>query len=193
MLGSMARARYDPEALSMPPIPVPDDVSTIVDIGTGERLSFGDIVADRVTQGVGSWRFIGIYFVLLLAWMGVNTVAWVRHWDPYPFIFLNLVLSFQGAFAAPIILMSQNRQEERDRLEEQHDHAINLRAEREVAAIQARLEALGTTSLESVTALRDEQVHIISKLDALLAMMENDRAPVAARIATDSDVTATLR
>ena len=193
MLGSMARARYDPEALSMPPIPVPDDVSTIVDIGTGERLSFGEIVADRVTQGGGSWRFIGIYFVLLLAWMGVNTVAWARHWDPYPFIFLNLVLSFQGAFAAPIILMSQNRQEERDRLEEQHDHAINLRAEREVAAIQARLEALGTTSLESVTALRDEQVHIISKLDALLAMMENDRAPVAARIATDSDVAATLR
>src|SRR3954470_18668465 len=81
-----------------------------VDVDAGERLSFGDIVSDRVTKAIGSWRFILTYFALLSLWMVVNTIAWVRHWDPYPFIFLNLVLSFQGAFAAPVILMSQNRQ-----------------------------------------------------------------------------------
>ena len=108
------------------------DAARYLELTSGQTLTLGEIVSDRVTKEIGSWRFIGIYFVLLLLWMIVNTVAWIQHWDPYPFIFLNLVLSFQGAFAAPILLMSQNRQEARDRLEEQYDHAINLRAEREI-------------------------------------------------------------
>jgi len=164
-----------------------DDTPTIIDAETGERLSFGDVVADRVTREIGSWRFIGIYFVLLLAWMAVNTVAWARHWDPYPFIFLNLVLSFQGAFAAPIILMSQNRQEARDRLEEQRDHEINLRAEREVAVLQERLETLGEGSLEAITALREEQKAIVAKLDVLLATTERESIPDPERNSTDFD------
>jgi uncharacterized membrane protein len=110
-----------------------------IEVNSGQPLTLGEIVSDRLTKEIGSWRFIGMYFVLLILWMIANTIAWVHHWDPYPFIFLNLVLSFQGAFAAPIILMSQNRQEARDRLEEQYDHAINLRAEREIAAVQARM------------------------------------------------------
>lgn len=139
-----------------------------------ERLTRGDKVADHVTRHIGSWRFILVYFALLMVWMGVNTVAWIRHWDPYPFIFLNLILSFQGAFAAPIILMSQNRQEERDRLAERYDHAINLRAEREVAALQTRMEELGRASLAEVTALRTEQAALRSRLEALLAVLEGN-------------------
>jgi uncharacterized membrane protein len=152
-----------------------DGSPAIVDVETEERLSLGDIVADRVTRELGSWRFIAVYFALLLLWLVVNTVAWMRHWDPYPFIFLNLVLSFQGAFAAPIILMSQNRQEDRDRLAEQYDHAVNLRAEREVAAIQARIEELGRASLAEVSSLRAEQAALHAKLDAILATLEGKR------------------
>lgn len=133
--------------------------------------SLGDTVADRVTREIGSWRFISIYFALLLVWMGVNTLAWIRHWDPYPFIFLNLILSFQGAFAAPIILMSQNRQEARDRLAEQVDHAINLRAEREVAALQSLIEDLERASLGEFTALRAEQAEMRERIDAILTTL----------------------
>lgn len=169
MTAASVGAYGDPDAGPSLVIPADRETPVIIDSETGERLSFGDVVADRLTREIGSWRFIGIYLVLLLVWMGVNTLAWVRHWDPYPFIFLNLVLSFQGAFAAPVILMSQNRQEERDRLEEQRDHAINLQAEREVADIQARLEDLGRASLEAITALRQEQAATNEKLDAILA------------------------
>lgn len=136
-----------------------------------ERLTRGDKVADRVTRHIGSWRFILVYFALLMLWMGVNTVAWIRHWDPYPFIFLNLILSFQGAFAAPIILMSQNRQEARDRLAEQVDHAINQRAEREVAAVQSLIEELERASLAEFTALRAEQAAMRERLDAILTTL----------------------
>lgn len=162
-----------------------EEVPAIINAETGERLSFGDIVADRVTREIGSWRFIGVYLVVLLIWMGINTIAWVRHWDPYPFIFLNLVLSFQGAFAAPIILMSQNRQEERDRLESNRDHAINMRAEQEVADLQVRLELLGQASLEVITALREEQAAIAEKLDALLLAMAEGNASGSERHAPD--------
>ena len=165
-----------------------DGESTIVDVESGERLTLGDVVADRLTKEIGSWRFILVYFLLLALWMALNTVAWLHHWDPYPFIFLNLVLSFQGAFAAPIILMSQNRQEERDRIEEQYDHAVNLQAEHEVAAIQVRIEELGWSSLAEIAALRDEQRVLRDQLEALLMRLEagesachDDHARVASR------------
>jgi uncharacterized membrane protein len=143
-----------------------------VDVEWGERLSFGDIVADRVTREIGSWRFIVAYLGFLVVWVTINTVAWLSHWDPYPFIFLNLVLSFQGAFAAPIILMSQNRQEERDRLNEHYDHAVNRKAEREVAAMQAQIDELGRSALAELGTLRDEQRALHARIDALLARWE---------------------
>jgi uncharacterized membrane protein len=148
---------------------------------TSERQTFGDALADRVTREIGSWRFIVVYFVLLGVWMAVNTVAWARHWDPYPFIFLNLVLSFQGAFAAPIILMSQNRQDERDRIAEHYDHAVNQLAEQEVALIRARIEEIGQTSLSALAALREEQRALHQRLDAVLARDERDPRTVTSR------------
>jgi uncharacterized membrane protein len=154
-------------------IRVTDGDPVIVDADSGERLSFGDIVADRVTRAIGSWRFILIYFVLLWLWMAINTVAWLSHWDPYPFIFLNLLLSFQGAFAAPIILMSQNRQEDRDRQEEQSDHLINLRAEHEVTAVQTRMEELNQAYLASLAALQDELRAFHARLETALVRLEN--------------------
>lgn len=144
-----------------------------------ERLRFGDIVADRVTREIGSWRFILVYFALLLLWVGLNTVAWWRQWDPYPFIFLNLVLSFQGAFAAPIILMSQNRQEAKDRRAEQVDHAVNLKAEQEVALLQASIADLGQESRVHFTHLCAGQLRLAERLVAIETKLErNERASV---------------
>lgn len=91
----------------------------------------GERVADVATAMVGSWMFLIVQFVLLVLWMVINVVAWWSHWDPYPFILLNLVLSFQAAFATPIILMSQNRQARLSERRNELDLQINLLAEQE--------------------------------------------------------------
>jgi len=107
-----------------------------------ERMaSFGDRIADSVAAGMGSWPFIISQSTLLACWLLLNVAAWIRHWDPYPFILLNLALSFQAAYSAPIIMMSQNRQSEKDRLQAQEDYQCNLKAEEEVKLVLAHLEA----------------------------------------------------
>ena len=105
-----------------------------------ERLAVGDRVADRFAATVGSWRFIITQSVILIVWIILNVVAWLHHWDPYPFILLNLTLSFQAAYAAPIIMMSQNRQGTKDRLRAEADYEVNLKAEDEVKLILQHLE-----------------------------------------------------
>src|SRR5271155_5068022 len=89
------------------------------------QLTFGQKIAHDVAATMGSWRFIIIQSLLLFVWIVVNITAYMRHWDPYPFILLNLALSFQAAYAAPIIMMSQNRQADKDRLMVEHDYQIN--------------------------------------------------------------------
>ena len=118
--------------------PVPRDTETTAE----EHVTVGQRLADRVTNRIGSWPFIIVQSVILLIWIVVNTIAWRQHWDPYPFILLNLVLSFQAAYAAPIIMMSQNRQSAKDREKAEADYAVNTRAERDVAAVHARLDEL---------------------------------------------------
>jgi len=106
------------------------------ELGTGER------VADRVAEVVGSWRFIIIQSVMLVIWMGVNVIGFINAWDPYPFILLNLVLSFQAAYTAPIIMMSQNRQASIDRSAAQHDYDVNLKAELEIELLHQKIDLL---------------------------------------------------
>ncbi len=103
-------------------------------------LTFGERVADGFAAMMGSWTFIIIQSFVLALWVMVNAIAWFRHWDPYPFILLNLALSFQAAYAAPIIMMSQNRQAAKDRLAAENDYFINVKAEEEVKAIMSHLE-----------------------------------------------------
>jgi uncharacterized membrane protein len=105
-----------------------------------ERLTLGDRVADRVASVIGSWRFIIVMSFVLTAWIASNVLGWVQQWDPYPFILLNLALSFQAAYAAPVIMMSQNRQEVKDRLRADQDYETNLKAELKVEEIQKKLE-----------------------------------------------------
>ncbi len=118
------------------------DHAAVLDINREHErsLSVGDRIADRVAEIIGSWPFIIFQSTVLAGWIVLNVVAYSRHWDPYPFILLNLALSFQAAYAAPIIMMSQNRQADKDRLMAQHDYDINLKAEQEVKAIMHHLE-----------------------------------------------------
>src|SRR5262249_2353186 len=96
-----------------------------------EGRNFGEQMADRFARVVGSWTFIIVQSVILVLWMAVNVVGWAYHWDPYPFILLNLALSFQAAYATPIIMMSQNRHAKLDERRNQLDLQINLLAEQE--------------------------------------------------------------
>ena len=107
-----------------------------------ERLTLGDRVADRVASGMGSWRFIITMSVVLAAWITLNVVGWIEQWDPYPFILLNLALSFQAAYAAPVIMMSQNCQEAKDRLRSEHDYETDCKAELVVMDIHKKVEEI---------------------------------------------------
>lgn len=107
-----------------------------------EGLSFAQRSADLVARVVGSWTFIIVQSLLFVLWIVLNALAWVNHWDPYPFILLNLALSFQAAFTAPIIMMSQNRQAEVDREEAHHDFEINRKAELEIEALHEKIDLL---------------------------------------------------
>lgn len=113
-----------------------------VPLHTGPTLSRGQRIADAVASTMGSWKFIIIQSTLLLAWVTLNVTAWQKHWDPYPFILLNLALSFQAAYAAPFIMMSQNRQQEVDRTSAENDHQVNLKAELEIELVHKKLNEL---------------------------------------------------
>lgn len=106
-----------------------------------EQSTRGQRAADGIANMVGSWRFIIIQSVLLTIWIIVNVTAFMAHWDPYPFILMNLLLSTQAAYTAPMIMMSQNRQAARDRLEAHNDYEINQKAEEEIRAMLDHLTA----------------------------------------------------
>ena len=124
--------------------PVVKNINEILE----EQLTFGQRAANAVARTVGSWRFIIIQSILLTIWVILNVTAWIKHWDPYPFILMNLVLSLQAAYTAPVIMMSQNRQTERDRLEAHNDYEINIKAEQEILAILEHLDAQNAALLQ---------------------------------------------
>ena len=114
------------------------------------KLTFGQKMADRITKVVGSWEFIIVQSVILVIWIILNISAWIYHWDPYPFILLNLALSFQAAFTAPIILMSENREADRERRKNELDLATDKKAEREIAQIQLHLSKLEREKIDKI-------------------------------------------
>ena len=124
----------EPFAHKHPPV---QSVNEIVE----EHLTIGNRAADRVAKVVGSWRFIITQSLLLAVWAALNVTAWAQHWDPYPFILMNLLLSLQAAYTAPVIMMSQNRQDARDRIEGHNDYELNQKAEQEIRAILDHLSA----------------------------------------------------
>ena len=126
---------------------------------TEPKLSFGARVADGVAAMMGSWPFIIVQSCILISWMVLNIVGWINHWDPYPFILLNLALSFQAAYAAPFIMMSQNRQAEMDRLDARHDYEVNIKAELEIELLHQKIDMLREKEVQ-------ELINIIKCLQA---------------------------
>ena len=159
-----------------------------------ETMTAGQRIADRVAVTVGSWPFIIIQSILLCIWMGFNVYlaimehthpGFLKAWDPYPFILLNLVLSFQAAYTGPVVLMSQNRQNEKDRLGAQNDYEINKKAEEEIEVILKHLVhqdqlILGTTRRIEALQQAPDPEGLAAKLDLLLQRMAAQDAAIAA-------------
>jgi uncharacterized membrane protein len=116
-----------------------------------DQLSMGQKIADGVAATMGSWNFIIVQSALLFLWVVLNLTAWIEHWDPYPFILLNLALSFQAAYAAPIIMMSQNRQADIDRKAAESDYRINIKAELEIESLHQKLDQIREMEIVRLT------------------------------------------
>lgn len=114
--------------------------------------NLGQRVADRVAATVGSWAFISLQSVLIATWIGWNLLQGQQAWDPYPFILLNLVLSFQAAYTAPAIMMSQNRQAEIDRLHANNDYEVNIKAELEIEWLHEKIDLLREQEIRDLSA-----------------------------------------
>ena len=121
-----------------------------------ETLTGGQRVADAVAKGMGSWTFIIGQSIFVIIWMALNVVGFIRHWDVYPFILLNLIFSTQAAYAAPIIMMAQNRQGERDRMQAQEDYRCNIEAKKEIEALQIQLTLIETEKLDKIIKMLQE-------------------------------------
>ena len=118
-----------------------------------ESRSFGQKLADRVAGGMGSWTFIIWQSVIVVIWMALNLAGIIYHWDPYPFILLNLLFSTQAAYAAPIIMMAQNRQNDKDRIQAQKDYQTNIEAKMEIEELQKRLNTIEVEKLDKIMQL----------------------------------------
>lgn len=130
-----------------------------------KAFTLGERMADRLTDFGGSWAFIAIFGDVLLGWIVLNSAVLVtRPFDPYPFIFLNLILSCLAAIQAPVIMMSQNRQEAKDRLRSQHDYQINLKAELEIRHLHEKLDHLLSRQWEPLVTIQQVQLDVPSEL-----------------------------
>jgi uncharacterized membrane protein len=127
-------------------------------------LTFGQRVADRVAASMGSWPFIIIQSLILMVWIALNVTAYVAKWDPYPFILLNLALSFQAAYAAPFIMMSQNRQQEIDRQAAKNDYDVNIKAELEIELVHQKIDQLRQEEVVTLTQAVRELTALVTKL-----------------------------
>src|SRR5258708_29029689 len=130
-----------------------------------EKMTTGQRIADGLATVMGSWAFIIIQSIILTFWITLNVLAYINHWDPYPFILLNLALSFQAAYAAPIIMMSQNRQAAKDRLMAEQDYVVNIKAEEEVKSIMAHLEQQDEVMIDILRRIESQHHVIMNKLE----------------------------
>ena len=126
-----------------------------------DQLTVGQRIADTVAARMGSWNFIIIQSLLLFCWIVLNVTAWVQKWDPYPFILLNLALSFQAAYAAPFIMMSQNRQQEIDRKRAENDYQVNIKAELEIELLHQKIDELREKEVLALTQALDKLTELM--------------------------------
>ena len=129
-----------------------------------QSRSLGERVADRVAKIGGSWSFILTFLFGLVVWMVANTFFLLNAFDPYPYILLNLVLSCLAAIQAPIIMMSQNRQADVDRLQAQHDYEVNIKSELEIMQVHEKLDHLREQDWAMLVALQNQQIALLNTL-----------------------------
>lgn len=118
-----------------------------------DQRTIGDRLADFVAEGMGSWAFIIFQTVIVAIWIFLNVIAFKQQWDPYPFILLNLLFSTQAAYAAPIIMMAQNRQADRDRIQAKADYETNITAKIEIETLQTHLTRIEIEKLDEIIRL----------------------------------------
>jgi uncharacterized membrane protein len=135
-------------------------LQAIEEAPAARRLTLGQRIADAVAVVMGSWTFIIIQSAILFLWIAANLVGARRGWDPYPFILLNLALSFQAAYAAPVIMMSQNRQQDIDRKAAESDYRINVKAELEIELLHEKIDQLREQEVLRLT----EAVKVLTEL-----------------------------
>ena len=136
-----------------------------INIEFDRQLSFGDRISDKLANFAGSWTFIAMFSGFLLVWITMNTIVLMQKpFDPYPYILLNLFLSALAAIQAPVIIMSQNRQEERDRLNAEHDYQVNLNAELEIHQLHRKIDHLLINQGERLLEIQKIQVELMEDL-----------------------------
>lgn len=142
-------------------------LSTNIDASFEKTWTFGERLADRIAAFGGSWAFLIAFGVFLAVWVGMNSLVLLwKPLDPYPFIFLNLILSCLAAIQAPVIMMSQNRQEAKDRIRSEHDYQINLKAELEIRHLHEKMDHLLSHQWERLVRIQELQLELLSDLGA---------------------------
>jgi len=140
-------------------------LSTDIDAEFEQERSFGERLADRIAIFGGSWTFLGCFSVFLLIWVVINSAVFFAHpVDPYPYIFLNLVLSCLAAIQAPVIMMSQNRQEAKDRRRSRHDYQVNLKAELEIRHLHEKIDHLLSHQWDRLVQIQELQLELLAEL-----------------------------
>lgn len=139
---------------------ISDDVDQTIE----EKLTYGQRVADRIATFGGSWTFIISFFVVLFTWIGLNLYFFSQPFDPFPFILLNLILSCLAALQAPVIMMSQNRQEEKDRERSKHDYQVNLKAELEIRMLHEKMDHLILNQQKKLFEIQTIQVEMLKDI-----------------------------
>jgi uncharacterized membrane protein len=143
-------------------------LSTNVDAEFEQQWSWGERLADRIAEFGGSWLFLILFFLFIAVWIAMNTLVLLsRPMDPYPYIFLNLLLSCLAAIQAPVIMMSQNRQEAKDRLRSQHDYQVNLKAELEIRHLHEKIDHLLSHQWERLVQIQEVQLDLLSELSRI--------------------------
>ncbi len=139
-----------------------------------EQRTLGERVADRVASFGGSWRFIFLFLGGMGVWMAMNVAGGAR-FDPFPFILLNLVLSCVASLQAPVIMMSQNRQAARDRIEARHDYEVNMKAEMEIMALHGKVDELRDAQWRELVALQNQQVELLKEIRSAVTKASSAR------------------
>ena len=144
-------------------------VSKNINVVHGERLTLGDRMADLLADRAGSWGFMGFFALFMAFWIGINSVQFLfKPFDHYPYILLNLMLSCLAAIQAPVIMMSQNRQEAKDRVRSEHDYEVNLKSELEIQGLHEKLDQLREKQWQELLTIQQQQIDLLQKQTELL-------------------------